>query len=271
MSRSAQATHTMDWERYNRLAAMMNSGRVEESIAGLVKLLNGSSDPTDRASVFMTIANGLRRLGRTSDARLQLTEAAEILGPAHEYFPRVLFQLALLRMDGGNWKDSLREFDVILKKYGPILSTQDHRDLLEEIQRNRGMALAELKRFREARFLLESVLPTEYERESTLCYLGMCDFELKDFEAARQVFQELLSLQPASAFRAYAYYYLGIINFNCHQFARAKVELENALTCKDRWKLSEANLLEWIINTCKALNLDRDVEHYSELLSTAKN
>ena len=98
----------------------------------------------------------------------------------------------------------------------------------------------------------------------------MCDFELKEFEGARQVFQELLSLQPAPAFRAYAHYYLGIIHFRENQFARAKTEFESSLATTDRWKLSEDNLLQWLISSSKALNLIRDVERYTELRRNAQ-
>ena len=73
------------------------------------------------------------------------------------------FQIALLDMDEQNWNGALRKLNEISERYADVLRNESHRDLMEEVQRRRGMALAELRRFREARILLEGVRAIEYD------------------------------------------------------------------------------------------------------------
>jgi tetratricopeptide (TPR) repeat protein len=257
---------SINWERYNDLIALRDSGQVHEAISGLSKLAETDDDPSTKAIVLIGIANGLRQLKFLSDARRKIAEACTLLGPKHEYYPRAVFQAALLDMDEKDWKGALKKLDYILEKYESVLHMEDHRDILEEIQRRQGMALTKLKRFREARPLLQSVRVLEYDRAATLCYLGVCDFELADYDGALEVYDELLSLHPCSVFRAYAHYHRGIILFKRGQLARGKAEFEQCLACPDRGEIQAENLLGWLIDTCKGLNLTEDVTRYATLL-----
>jgi tetratricopeptide (TPR) repeat protein len=261
----------MNWERYNALVALRDDGHIEESMAGLAELIDEDADSLNKALVLMEIANGLRQLRRPSDARRKLSEACELLGPTHEYYPRAAFQVALLDMDEENWKGALKTLDDILEQHARVMHTEDHRDLLEEVQRRRGIALTKLGRFREARPLLESLHLQEYDRVATLGYLGVCDFELKDYDAAMKVYEELLSLDPGSVFRAYANYHRGIILFSKGQLARAKSEFEQCLACPERGDIPDQNLLRWLIDTCKGLNLEAEAARYAEMLKKARN
>jgi tetratricopeptide (TPR) repeat protein len=261
----------MNWQRYNELVALRDSGRIEESIAGFFGLCVANEDPLSRAVVLMAIANGLRQLKRVADARHKIAEACELLDPKHEYYPRAAFQAALLDMDDENWRGALKKLDDILEKYETVMRTEDHRDLLEEVQRRRGMALTELERFREARPLLESLRLVEYDRAATLCYLGVCDFELKDHDAAMEVYNELLALDSDSVFRAYAHYHKGTILFQRGQLARAKSQFEQCLACPDRGDIPVENLVELLVDTCKGLNLTGDVARYAELLKKVRS
>jgi tetratricopeptide (TPR) repeat protein len=257
----------MNWERYNTLVALRDSGHIEESMAGLAELFEEDSEPLNKALVLIEIANGLRLLKRRSEARHRLGAACELLGPKHEYYPRAAFQAALIDMDEENWKGALRKLDDILEHHANVLKTEDHKDLFEEVQRRRGMALTKLGRFGEARPLLESVRGIEYDRIATLSYLGVCDFELKDWNAALDVYEALLSIEPDySVFHAYANYHRGIILFHRGQLARAKSEFEQCLVCPDRGDISDNNLLTWLTDTCNGLNLSKEAARYAGML-----
>ncbi len=143
---------------------------------------------------------------------------------------------------------------------------EEHKDLLEEVQRSRGIALAELLRFREARPILERYRTEPFERERNLYYLGACEYELGDLSAAQREFEEMLTLEPLPVFRAYAHDYLGRIFYRKGQIARAKAQFEKCLACPDRGKTSEATLLEWLVRLSEALNQTADLARYSEML-----
>jgi tetratricopeptide (TPR) repeat protein len=265
-------TRAMNWDRFNELTALQDAGRIDkdsvridEATAELTKLADAETDPLAKSIALIAVADGLVSLKRFSDARRKINEACKVVGPDHEYYPRAAFKAAMLDMHEKNPKGALKKLDEILEKYGAVLGMEDHRDLLDEVDRNRGIALADLKRCREAIPILERYRSEPYDHDRTLYYLGACEFELKDFDVAKRDFQEMLSLEPNPAFQAYAHRYLGTIFNREGQLARAKAEFEKCLACPDRGDTSEAYLLDWLIDCSKALNLLDEVERYSEM------
>jgi tetratricopeptide (TPR) repeat protein len=150
------------------------------------------------------------------------------------------------------------------------LKIDDNSDVLEEVTRNRGIALVEMERYQEARPLLNASRTVTYHRERTLCSLGITDFALKNFDAAQLDFEELLALAPSSVFQAYAHYYLGKIFCRRGQLARAKSALEECLACPERGEVSEKILLQGLIYCSRGLNLSGDANRYSEMLKTLR-
>ncbi len=98
----------MDWNRYFQLVKLRDSGHVEEAILELGRLSEETEDYRGKALTLMEIANGLRCLGRVSDARNKIRKACELLGPQDEYYPRAAHLAAVLDMDEGNWKGRSR-------------------------------------------------------------------------------------------------------------------------------------------------------------------
>jgi tetratricopeptide (TPR) repeat protein len=256
----------MNWDRYNELMAQQDSERVEEVIANLNELGSAETDPQCKATILISVANVFRRIGRFSDARINIQKAMALLGPSDQYYPRAAFQDALLDMHEHNWKIALKKLGEILNKFRPILEIEDHEDLFDEVQRNRGIALAEVKQFSEALSILKAYRSEPYDRERTLYYIGACKFELGDFDSARLAFEDILSLNCSSIFQAYAHRYLGEIFFRNEKLPWAKAEFEKSLACPDRDKSSDVSVLTWLVNLSKSLNLEKDVAHYSEML-----
>ncbi len=260
----------MNWDRYNELIALRDSGRIEEATTELANLGAAETDPAIKAVVLTQVAGGLGLLRRFSEARGKVREACTLLGPEHGYYPRLALEAAVLDIDEGDWKEGLKKLNAILEKYSAILQLDDNKDLLEQVQRNRGIALFEMRRFREARPILETVRSLPYQRERTLCSLGMCNYELEDLDAAKRDFEELLSLNPGAVFPAYAHYYLGRILYAYGQYARAKSELEKCLASSARGNVSDQILLQGLIYSCKALNWEDEATHYSAMLKKAQ-
>jgi len=237
---------------------------------GLEELLQQDIDPLSQALVLMEISNGLSRLQRYRDARQKLMKASKLLGPNHEYYPRVAYHLALIDMEEKNWRGALNRFDDILESYAAILHMPDHDDLLEGTELNRAVALGKLGRYQEARPLLEEARRNKQNRTIILSYLGACDFELGHYDAAIEAYDELFSItgEPMdSVFRAQAHYHRGVMFFRRDQLARAKSEFEQCLACPDRGEIQNANLLGWLVDLSRKLGLDDDVKRYSTLLS----
>jgi tetratricopeptide (TPR) repeat protein len=255
----------IDWENFIQRMTSESSKEVENSIAEVDKLLSDEHDCLTKAAGLMTIAKGMRKLGRYPEAILKIDQIGELLGPENEYYPRAAFARASIEMDQGNASEALARLDEIMERFGRLLSTTEHLDLLHEIQQDRGSILTGLKRFRTAVPILESVREVETGKEAVLCDLGMCYFELAEFDLAKSAFEELLSLEPNSAFKAYSHYYIGMIMYRRGKLAWAKQEFDKSLACPDRFKLSEDNLLHWLVNTSKGLNLDSEVARYSEM------
>ena len=170
----------------------------------------------------------------------------------------------MVDIDAENWKAALKTLDKIIRKYAPDLNTDDDRDILEETQRNRGIALFELRRVREALPLLQGVRKIDYARERTLCSIGSCNF------ASLIDFKELLSLNPNSAYRSFAHYVRGRIYYDRRQLARAKDEFANCLACPERGNIPNRHLLQALVYTCRALNLESDACRYSQLMESGQ-
>lgn len=260
----------MDWDLYNELIELRDSGRIDEAIVGLTKLADIETEPSEKATAMIAIANGFTLQNRLSDARRKLHEATGVVGSDHAFYPRLLLAIAVVDMNQENWKDALKKLNTIIEKYKTPLELEDNKDVFEEVQRNRGIALFELNRIREALPLLQSVRSTQYQKERTLYSIAMTNFELKDHDAAILDFQELLSLHPESVYLAHAHYHLGRIYYAREQLARAKTEFEKCLTCPDRGNISDEHLLQALVFSSKGLNLQQDAARYTEMLENLR-
>src|ERR1700761_311241 len=123
----------MNWDRYNELVALRNSGDVESATADLAKLAEAETDVAIKAVVLMEIANSLRTLKRFSDSRDKLREANKLVGPKHPIYPRIALALAKLDIDKGRWKSALRKLDTLAKEYDSELKIEENTDVKEEV------------------------------------------------------------------------------------------------------------------------------------------
>jgi tetratricopeptide (TPR) repeat protein len=259
----------MNWDRYNEVVALRNSGRIQEATTELSRIADAEVSLPIKAIVLLEVANSFILLKRFSDARLKINEATIILAVNHELYPRALLANALLDMEQTQWKEALEKLDRIIEEYFTALQVDDNRDVLEEVQRNRGIALFELNRLHEAIPQLEGIRSIDYKKDRTLYSLAMAHFELGSFDEAKRDFEELLSLNPNSIYQSHAHYHLGRLLYDREQYARAKTEFEKSLACPDKGGISDHSILEGLIYSCKALNLDEDAARYMKMLKSA--
>jgi tetratricopeptide (TPR) repeat protein len=260
----------MDWDRFNELVELSYAGRFDEVVAELTGLADAETDPPTKAAIMLAVANGFTDQRRFSDARRKLHQATATISSKHPSYPRLLLAVAVIDIHEENWKAALKKLGKIIEKYDGVLKIDDNADVFEEIQRNRGIALFELNRVREALPLLQSVRKIEYQKERTLYSIAASNIALKDYDAALLDFRELLSLNPNSIYRSYAHYNMGRIYYDRRQLARGKSEFENCLACPDRGNLSDRDLLQALVYSCRGLNLESDASRYSQMLKTGQ-
>ena len=63
---------------------------------------------------------------------------------------------------------------------------------------------------------------------------------------------------------------MGRIYYDRRQLARARGEFENCLGCPDRGNLSDRDLLQALVYSCRGLNLESEASRYSRMLKTGQ-
>src|SRR5215475_4527380 len=127
-------TMPIDWDHFNLLVDLRNSGQAQESIVELEKIRFNESDPAISVVILMEVVNGLRALKRYSDARGKLNEAGGLIGHNHELYPRICFLDALIEADEKQWNKVLSKLETLSVQHFSVFQSEDHRDLSEEIQ-----------------------------------------------------------------------------------------------------------------------------------------
>src|SRR5579863_6520524 len=163
----------MDWALYREALILEEAGKLEEAILALKKLVGTSSDPGENSLPYLEIANCLRGLGRHGEAREYLRKAYETFGEDHRYYPNVMFIDASIEEEVGNYDAGLEKLDSIIKSFPDFLTNPEYEDLAFKVMCLRGVLLAETKKYKEAKPLLEAAIGTDYSQERILFYLGV--------------------------------------------------------------------------------------------------
>jgi tetratricopeptide (TPR) repeat protein len=259
----------VNWERFNELIALDQSGKTEEALSGLQDLACSATDPEDQASVLLTVSACQKELKRYDEARRTIAEARSLARRHSTVHPYALLRDASIDALEGNWKSALEKLDSIVQDYSSILHQPEHQDLQEEVTRYRGMALSSLGRKSEARPLLERATAVEYEKATSLYYLGRCCYDLGDLEKARESLEKALMLELDPVYQPSAHYVLGLTYHWRGQNARAIQEFEWCLEHDAQGLVAKWKVLTALVEASKALGLEKDVERYSKMLQRA--
>lgn len=252
----------MDWERFNELVTLSDAGHVEEAIEGLQDLIDASESPEDNAGVLLIIGACQREIGRATEARKSLAKARSLANPESWIHPRAIFFDASIDFSQGNWRKALEKLERIEKDFSDLLNAPENGDLLEEVRRKRGIALYELHRSAEARPHLERAAEVEYERATSLYYLGRCCYDLGYLPQAKEALRGALNLGLDPVYQPSAHYVLGLAYHWTGQSGWAIPEFEWCLqNDKVDWKVLTA-----MVNALKALGMNDEAEPYAKTL-----
>jgi tetratricopeptide (TPR) repeat protein len=257
---------TVDWDRYREAITLFDAGKVEEALAVLFTLEGTSSNSSDNAAIYLSIAKCLGELQRYAEARKYVAKAYEILPATSELYPYVVFIDASIEAGTGNFQRALSKLDSISQEYPAVLSDSFYVDLRIDLAGMRGIALTELKRYSEAKPLLQVAVNGGYWKEGTLFYLGVCCYELHDFTNAEQHLTESLSLKMTPGFEVIARLFLAMTYLGLRQFEAARREFEWCYEHQHEAPMSQDHLVGGLVKALEGLGLHEEAKRYSALL-----
>lgn len=252
---------------FQHALALRDSGRVEEALRLFARLADSTADPEERASLLMNEGTCHSLLGRQFEAKMKLAEARRIAPKTHLILYLEL-EDAQLHWHGGERAKALDLLDRLYSDYTELLLRPEHRELFEQVQGGRGMLLTELKRYREAKPLLEESLSYSsgvVQKEAVLRDLGLCLLELGDPKGAEAKFQECLRETPLGVYATMAHYYLGTIFRDEHAYAKALLEFESCLPDAEEAQIPKEHVYGCLAETARALGRSGDADRYERL------
>jgi tetratricopeptide (TPR) repeat protein len=256
----------MDWDRYQEAVRLGGTGKLEESLAELQKLAGTSTEPDENEVVLFAVAHCLRNLHHYEDARQCILKVYATLNETSPTYPYVIFLEASIDEDTKNFEQALSKFDLILEKYPAVLTDPYYDDLSVWIPGMRGITLAGLKRYSEARPLLEKAIREDYLKERMVFYLAACCYELKDFAQAQRYFTESLALDMTPEYKAMARFYLAMTFLAQRQFAPARQEFEWCFQHQDRLAIRQDRIIGGLVRALEGLGLQAEANRYSNML-----
>lgn len=255
-----------DWERFQELRTLCESGDNANALAGFQDLAANSSTPRVKGAALSFAALCLRNLGRLQEAKVALAPAFEGIGKGSEAYAWLLYCSASLDFEEGNWKSALTKFDTLLSDHSALLNLPENQSESEYVSRKRGVALLGLDRPQEALPLLEHAATLDDEREFVSYCLGKCCYKVGDFERAERYLREATESNLHRNYAADERYHLGLACYCRHKYAWAIKELEWCLNNDVARLVPRAYVLKGLINAAKELGLDSDADRYAQML-----
>jgi tetratricopeptide (TPR) repeat protein len=180
--------------------------------------------------------------------------------------PSVMFLDASIDEGTKHFEQALSKLDAIPERNPAVLTEPYYDDLRVWIPAMRGITLTELKRFSEARPLLEEAVSKAYLKERTLFYLGACCYELKDFTEAQRYLSESLAVDMTTDYKAMARFFLAMTYLSQRQFAAARQEFEWCFRHQDQAAMRHDHLIGGLVRALEGLGLRDEAKRYSDML-----
>lgn len=265
----------MDLERFQRAISMRDAGKLDEAASELRSMYEELRNVADEEAGLMLLneANCLSRLGCSlEECKELLNQASELFGDDETKRALVDYEEASFYLNYRN-RDSvkaLEKFDWVLQQHGEILRQPKQSFLYAETQLRRGLLLVELKRFREARPVMEEVLSLNLERDSNFYFmLGICYMELGEAKSAKQYFLRALDMGLPEDRIVKAHFYLGVVYFRLRAYGQALKEFEFCESNISGSALPLRGLYKWLALTCRNVGREDNARKYSELAAKA--
>ncbi|MGB7025061.1 MAG: tetratricopeptide repeat protein, partial [Candidatus Acidiferrales bacterium] len=256
---------TMDLERFQHAISLRDSGKLEEAASELRSMVEESPNAPaiERGLLWINEEACLVQLGRFEEARHSWGMANELLKECAEVRLLVEYDDACLCMSERKPEDAFRKFKSMLTRHAEVLKTPEESGYYREIQLRHGLLLVELKRYREARPIMEEVLALDVEKDGAFYFsLGICYLALHEKDLARQQFCEALRLGLPDEKLVDSHFYLGVAYFRMRAYAKALQEFEFCEANIRKSTLPLRGLYKWLALTCRNLDLREEAKRY---------
>lgn len=198
-------------QRADKAIRLYGEGRYEEALSEIDSALNEQLSDDDRHDIASNKVNILMHMGRLDEAS---TLAKALLANAPSDSIRALnsrHQIASILQLNGKFSEAATEYAAILALEPKFDSRGTDLWFFDFMRLQHGVGLARLKKFDHALQQLEAIRePDEMGYDWVIerhYYLGLCFFELRDFQSASTAFRRVVATGGFSD-RARSLYYL---------------------------------------------------------------
>ena len=264
---------------FEEVCRTFEAGDDLEALQRLRELARRVEDQWDRAWLIYQEIRFLVDMHEASEARLRLGTLKKMLdrlvnvnAPADssELDPHVTLPMlahhAEIRVttEEGKETEALHLIEGFKSHYPKQLALPQFKALADEVATLYGFLLANAGRWREARRILEDVIPPEASRSQRAFYLGRCYYEEKSYEQAKIRLLEAISQGLDTAVEGRAHYVLGLVEYHLSEMNAAKQQFELAVKMADPTYLGD-EVWRWLETTSRALGLQEDAAKYQSI------
>jgi tetratricopeptide (TPR) repeat protein len=257
----------MDTERFQRAMALRDSGQIEAELEELRSMAGSAVNQEEAAVLLFCEARSLFDLGRLSEARLRLDHALEVC-PRTQTLLYLEFLHAMLTWHEGKPEKALQLLDSLSRQHHEDLSAPEHQELRDELRAKRGMLLAKLERFDDARPALEEALffhLNATDRADVRYYLGVCHVKQGDPVKAKERLLEALQVGLRGDNSILVHHMLGVVYSRLGAHAKAIQEFQLCEPHAEAVEIPRKNLYGWLARESRELGLGSDADHYEKL------
>jgi tetratricopeptide (TPR) repeat protein len=152
-----------------------------------------------------------------------------------------------------------------------------YRPLWEDIQRRRAFALVSVGRAEQALPLLKDAISFTFEDQKdeqlTHLYLGTCQYELGQYDLAKEQFIQVIRYGLNNDLEAEGRYRLAAVHWRQGALAQAKLRLEEVVSAFDTTmepKVSRREIYALLSKTCRHLGENSEADRYSKLAKLSR-
>jgi tetratricopeptide (TPR) repeat protein len=268
----------IDAQRFDQVRAKYDAGHYAQALEELLDLAGRVTDPWDKAELLYNEAIFLLEMKRIVDARQRVANLSKMLAllvktpcDGNEFDAPVSLPVMARHADirvtieEGRKREAVQLIDDLTSRYPMQLSLAQFQTMSKEMKTMRGLLLVELGRWDEGKSFLEATAPPEIWKTHHRYCLGVCHYELGDFQQAKEKLSEAIALGLESSWATKAHFILGLAENKLSNTEAAKRQFELCLKSPDPKYVDMAEVWRGLEETSRALGLNAEAEDYRRL------
>ena len=245
-----------DWNRFQEIDALRESGHPAEALVELKKLREDATDAADRSSISLGESLSYRDLGRFDEAAEAASEAVRLLPEESPSRPYAEFSLACVHESQGKYDLAAQEFRALLKKHGELLRADEYIQFRRGVQLRLIASLIMLGHAVEPLSIVDALKKEDIsseERAELLYREAKAHGLLGRHDHALKLYQEAITGPLERPLAARAHFHIGEVLYGRSEFSRALDEFKIAESLSDPGSADRDNFATWIKDAVRAL------------------